>query len=114
LGGSWRGGVRVLAIVVLAAVCCAAPAFGQAQPHRRECMKLTNQIERYVGDVERARERDNELWEKATLQHIDRLAERRARLCPEYAKDDEAMKRLARMLRSAGRLALRYFTMGAL
>lgn len=106
--------MRVLAILVLAVTCCAAPAFGQAQPQHRECVKLTNQIERYVGDVERARERDNELWERATLEHIDRLAQRRAQRCPEYAKDDETMKRLAKLLRTAGRLALRYFTMGTL
>jgi hypothetical protein len=105
---------RVLAIAVLLAAFSAPPAFAQAQPHRRECVKLTNQIERYAGDVQRARERGNELWERATIEQIERLAERRARLCPEYAQDDQTMKQLVALLRTAGRMAVRYFTFGAL
>ncbi len=86
-----------------------------AEPHRRECVRLTKQIGRYMDDVERARDRDNELWENATLQQIDRLATRRARLCPQYAhKDDPTLRRLAALLGSAAKLAARYFTFGAL
>jgi hypothetical protein len=108
------GMARGLAIAILLVAFAAPPAFAQAQPHRRECVKLTNQIERYAGDVQRARERGNELWENATIQHIERLADRRARLCPEYAKNDQTMKQLAALLRTAGRMAVRYFTFGAL
>jgi len=106
--------MRTLWICALALALLAAPAFGQAAKRpRRECVKLSQQIARYADDVERARQRDNELWEKATLDHIDRLAARRGELCPEYAQDD-TMKRVAELLGAAAKLAAKYFTMGAL
>ena len=100
--------------VILIIVCLVGPpALASAEPGRRECHRLTNQIARYEGDVERARERGNELWENATLQHIERLSERRVSRCPEYAKNnDAALRRFGRMLGVAAQLAARYFTMG--
>ena len=105
---------RTLGILLLA-VLLGAPAAAQPQPYRGECRRLTKQIARYVGDVERAQERGNELWEHATLQHIDRLASRRASLCPQYAQNrNDPLRRLGRMLGAAASLAAKYFTFGAL
>ncbi len=104
--------MRLAAIVILVLLLC-PPAFAKAEPRRRECNRLTSQIARYEGDVERARERGNELWEKATLEHIERLSERRVNRCPQYAKDPSAaLRRMGQMLGTAARLAASYFTMG--
>ena len=103
-------------VVIMIVVCLVGPpAFAKSEPRRRECHRLTSQIARYEGDVERARERGNELWEDATLAHIERLSERRASRCPQYAEDKTAamrMRQFGRMLGTAAKLAARYFTMG--
>jgi hypothetical protein len=110
--------VRLVAIVILVSLM-GPPALAKPEPRRRECHRLNSQIARYQGDVERARERGNELWENATLQHIERLSERRARRCPQYAEAENAAKRAAmqmrefgRMLGTAAKLAAEYFTSG--
>jgi hypothetical protein len=113
--------VRATAAALIAAVLCGAAPAGAAEPelparmpHRRECMRLTKQIARYVDDAERANAAGNELWERSTLQHIDRLAARRAHLCPQLVQRDRSMERLAALLGEAAKLAAKYFTMGAL
>jgi len=103
-----------LVIVVVVLCLVSLPALAKTQPPRRECHRLTSQIARYEGDVELARERGNELWENATLEHIERLSERRARRCSQYAKDDGAgLRRFGQMLGKAAKLAAKYFTMEA-
>lgn len=109
---SERCDVRLAAIVIIVFLV-ALPALAKPGPQRRECHRLTSQIARYEGDVDRARERGNELWENATLEHIDRLSDRRASRCPQYAEDKGAsLRRLGRALGTAAALAARYFTMG--
>jgi hypothetical protein len=84
-------------------------------PHK-DCRRLTRQIARYADVADMARERDDELWEEHTLAHIGRLSERRARLCPQYAKKpagEELLKMLA-MLRDAAKIAARLYTWGLL
>ena len=54
-------------------------------PHR-DCRRLTRQIAHYADVADMARARDNEVWEEHTIDHIGRLSERRAKLCPQYAK----------------------------
>ena len=104
--------MRLVAIAIIV-LLLGPPAFAKAKPQRRECHRLTSQIARYEGDVERARERGKELWERATLEHIERLSERRAQRCPQYAKDPgAALRRVGQMLSTAAKLAARYFTMG--
>ncbi len=104
-----------LATIIIIVFLVAPPVLAKTEPQRRECHRLTNQIARYEGDVERARERDNELWENATLDHIERLSQRRASRCPQYSEENRAamrMRRLGQFLGSAAQLAARYFTMG--
>jgi hypothetical protein len=105
-----------LVVIAIILFFLAPPAFAKSEPRRRECHRLTSQIARYEGDVERARERGNELWENATLAQIERLSERRASRCPEYGEDKTAamrMREFGQMLGKAAKLAARYFTMGA-
>ena len=97
---------RFLSCLVLAALL-PIPAAAE----RGECRKITRQIAHFETVAERAHDRDNELWEQATLQHIDRLATRRARLCPEYVEPG-AGELISKALRLASKAAVRYFTGG--
>jgi hypothetical protein len=107
-------------VVIMIIVCLGGPpAFAKSEPQRRECHRLTSQIVRYEGDVERARERGNELWENASLQQIERLSQRRVSRCPQYAEAENAAKRaamrmrqFAQLLGTAAKLAAKYFTSG--
>jgi hypothetical protein len=106
---------RILAIALLLAV--AAPGIAaaevQTQPRlsRGECKRLTRQIAHYAEVADRARERDNELWEEHTIQHIGRLSERRAYLCPEY-RGKTYGEQLAKLLKDAAKIAAKLFMMG--
>ena len=105
-----------LVVIVIISCFLAPPAFAKSEPRRRECHRLTSQIARYEGDVELARERGNELWESATLEHIERLSQRRAGRCSQYAEDKTAamrMRQFGQMLGKAAKLAAKYFTSGA-
>lgn len=91
----------------------AAPA--ETEDERRErvrtCRTLTKQIVHYEEVADRARDRDNELWEQATEQQIERLEAKRARSCPEFA-DDGSLQAFMNFLSTAGRVAAKLFTMG--
>jgi hypothetical protein len=66
-----------LATIAMILFLVGPPAFAESEgpdTPRRECNRLTSQIARYEGDVELARERGNELWEKATRDQIERLS----------------------------------------
>jgi len=103
-----------LAVIVIILCLVGPPAFANSEPPRRECHRLTSQIARYEGDVKLAQQRGNELWEKATKEQIDRLSERRASRCPQFAEDKgKAFREFARMMKTAAKLAAKYFTMGA-
>lgn len=103
-----------LALILIIVSLVGPPAFAQSEPPRRECHRLTSQIARYEGDVKLAQERGNDLWENATRDQIQRLSERRASRCPQYADDGgaAAMRRFVKMLATAAKLAAKYFTMG--
>ena len=94
--------MRSLAILMLVLLPVAASAAD-------DCRRLTRQIEHFEGVVEMAQERDNELWEAETRRHIERLEQRRADRCPEYAKDDSGAREFARMVKNAAKIAASYF-----
>jgi len=90
-----------------------APPPGAAEgAYRGECRRMTRQIAYYAQVVDMARERDNEAWEEATLQHIGRLTTRRAYLCPQEYADKKYGEALLKLLRLAGKVALKMFTWG--
>jgi hypothetical protein len=96
-------------------VLLAWPAVAQPNGnYRGECRQLTKQIARYVRDANMARDRDNALWERANLEQIDRLAARRAYLCPQYARqeDSKLLRDIGRLLGVAAALGLKYLTFG--
>ncbi|MEM9176594.1 MAG: hypothetical protein AAGC67_15325 [Myxococcota bacterium] len=89
--------------------------------YRGECRRLTKQIDHFEGTVlPMAIARGNRGWEQATNAQIERLWHRRADLCPEYgaertlmAKAADQTRRFNKMMASAGRAALAFFTGGA-
>ncbi|MCP3986847.1 MAG: hypothetical protein GY723_20870 [bacterium] len=98
--------------VILVAILAAGPALAAPQPVGRECVKLTQQIGRYQRDAGWARERENRLWEKASLDQIERLATRRAKRCPEFHQQESMIGRLAALAVKVGELAARYYLLG--
>ena len=102
-----------LAAVIIIVFLLAPPALAKPEPRRRECHRLTSQIARYEGDVKLAQERGNELWENATRQQIQRLSDRRVARCPQYAEDKgKAFREFAQLVRTAAKVAVKYFTFG--
>ena len=78
---------------------------------RNECQVLSRQIAHFTGVVELAQERDNELWENATQEHIVRLESRRKRLCNE-PEPDGTLEVVADLIGKAASIAARAFTAG--
>jgi hypothetical protein len=85
---------------------------GLVGQHNAECKRLTRQIARYAEQVDLARERGNDAWEEGTLDHIGRLATRRAKLCPTIYAQKPIGEELSKMLKGAAKIALKLFTMG--
>ncbi len=82
--------------------------------HNGECKRISRQIARYAETVDMARDRGNEKWEDATLDHIGRLSERRAQLCPTLYAEKPIGQELAKILKGAAKIAMKLFTMGML
>jgi hypothetical protein len=101
--------------VLLAAAWVAGPV--QAAPsNKAECRRITRQVAHFVNVAEMADSRGDHLWLASTLSHIDRLKERRVRLCPEYEEPNWAeiyARQMAELVKKAGRVALTYLTFGA-
>ncbi len=89
------------------------PMVSAANPYRNQCYSLTRQIDRYTDMLERAQRLDNEMWVERTGDHVGRLVQKRAALCPEYAKDDSTMRAFRALVRLGAKAALAYFTFGA-
>ena len=100
----------------LAALLAAAPALAQynvAKSEPRECKRMTNQIERYSRDVQRAQDLANPLWEKAMEEQIKRLAVARHERCPWYPDPEARYKQMAKWVDLAAQAAWTYLTWGA-
>jgi hypothetical protein len=77
-----------------------------------ECLDMTRRIERYEELAERAAELGNPMWEQQAREHIEALKKERSERCPEWSPAAVANRAIMRMLKTAGELALTYFTMG--
>ncbi|MBW2240892.1 MAG: hypothetical protein JRH01_02815 [Deltaproteobacteria bacterium] len=104
--------MKTLIQAILIAILAAGPVLAAPKPVGRECVKLTQQISRYQRDAGWARDRENVLWETASLNQIERLATRRAKRCPEFHEQESLIGRLAALALKAGELAARYYLMG--
>jgi len=105
----------VVSFLVAAVLLAGAPAwaqYNQAEQVPRQCVRIAKQLGRYARDAQWARERDNKLWEAASVQQAKRLEARLVDRCPEYAsRDDKAMQKfLAKVIDIAAVVAWRYIT----
>ena len=96
------------------------PSPAHAARNTGECRRITRQIDHFEDVGRMAEARGDDLWEASTRRHIGRLEVRRASMCPEYADQLRSRSRVAKaarktkeFLKTAGKLALRYFTFGA-
>lgn len=112
-------------IVGITLLVLLAPWAGQADgekklSRRQDCRRITRQIAHFEGTVlEMARERNDELWQQATSDHISRLKNRRADRCPEYAEERRILARakkqadqMKRLMVAAAKGAAKYFSGG--
>lgn len=115
LGASLGGVVRsTLFVSVLVGLLSAAPA--DAVVNGSECRRLTRQIDHYADVAEMAADRGDQVWLNGTLTHMERLAVRRIKLCPQFDRPNQAevmAKWMAAMVKRAGKAFLKYLTFGA-
>ncbi len=109
--------MRLTVLAAVVALAFATSALAVQKPNRGQCRRIANQLEQHAQSVEQAEERGNALWARSTLQQMERLDRRRARLCPDLypeSASERAMAELRRMIKIAGKAALSFFTMGAM
>ncbi len=78
-----------------------------------ECRDLTTRIEHYEEMAARAEALGNPRWAAEARRIGELLADERAEHCPEWSPQAQANRAMMRMLKTAGELALTYFSMGA-
>ena len=77
-----------------------------------ECQDMTQQIQKYEEMAARAAAQGNSQWEEAVNRHLELLKKERSERCPEWSPAAVTNRAIMRMLKTAGELALTYFTMG--
>jgi len=113
----------LISILILVLVIAPAAAFGEPVrrlANRGDCRRMTKQIDHYENVVlEMAKQRGNKAWEASMEAHLSTLKNRRADRCPEYNKQRnmfirarEEARQMQRMMKMAGKAALKYFTGG--
>ncbi|MCH7867224.1 MAG: hypothetical protein IH881_05960 [Myxococcales bacterium] len=109
--------MRWVICVTVLVLAMAGPASAIQKPNRGQCRQIGKQLEQHAMMVERAVSRGNKLWAQSTLNHMERLSARRQRLCPDLYPQGtraKAMAEMRRLLATAGKLALKFFTLGAM
>jgi len=116
--------MRVLvSILILALVCAPVAAFAEpvrSRGNRGDCRRMTKQIDHYENVVlAMAKERGDKAWQASMEAHLSKLKNRRADRCPEYNEQRnmlirarEQAREMQRMVKMAGKAALKYFTGG--
>lgn len=117
--------LRLLVLIVLMSALLVpsvttANSVARRATNNQACRRMTKQIAHYEGTVLRmAEQRGNDLWANATQAQINRLMDRRADICPEWSKQRSAYGRakiqaeqMKKLMITAGKMALKYFTGG--
>jgi hypothetical protein len=109
-----------LLILMMAILCATAgPALATKLPNRGQCRQLTKQISVHAATMDRATATQNLLWARSLDQQMTRMLNRRHRLCPDIAERkafEAAVRRYEQtkqFLWDAGKVAARFFTLGA-
>lgn len=76
------------------------------------CRRYVKQIARFEGELEIAKERKNEVWQKVTEDHLERLKARKEVHCP-VPKGPSLLAETIRMLGVAAKVAAKMYTWGA-
>ena len=113
------GLIGVSSLLTCVMLIGALPADAQQGRYNGHCSRLTRQVSHFQDVADRARERDDELWLASTAAHIERLRDRRSRLCPEYdrfvarVRTEEFWRQTYALTIAGAKSAMRYFTFGA-
>jgi hypothetical protein len=105
----------LLALWVAESAGAAAVEGVQRGRYTSQCKRLTRQIGHYESVAQTAKARGDRLWFNGTVAHMQRLADRRARLCPEERPNYVLMmtKWFGKTAKAAGRSFVKYLTFGA-
>ena len=107
----------VSALTACAVVLSAGSALAEADnsSNKAQCRRITRQVAHFVDVAELADSRGDRMWLGSTLSHIERLKQRRVRLCPWYEEPNWAeiyAREIAELAKTAGRAAITFFTFG--
>lgn len=109
--------MRFATLVLLLSLLLSTSAVALQKPNRGQCRRIAKQLDNHAVSVQQAKVRGNDLWARATLGQMSRLDARRERLCPDLYPQGtraKAMAEMAAFLKTAGKVALRLFTFGAM
>jgi TolA-binding protein len=113
-----RRSIAGSALLIGFALCVAAPSAAQNGHYNGQCRKMTRQISHFQDVADMARARDDEMWLASTAAHIERLRDRRSRLCPQYdqfverVRTEEFWRDTYALTIAGAKTAMRYFTFG--
>jgi hypothetical protein len=104
-----------LALVVALCLALLVPAAASAAKQHAPgtCMRIANQLVHFDAMKQRAAELENEMWVQRFEAHLTRLEGDFAEKCPAQAAEQQSLQQLAALLKTAGRAALTFFTLGA-
>ena len=113
--------LKILSIAVVFSILLASSGIAVAakKSNRGQCKRLTKQLSVYAESMNQARVGNNALWARSLDEQMARKYARRHRLCPDIAQEQAfwraraAYEQTKQFLASAGKAALKYFTMGA-
>jgi hypothetical protein len=114
-------------IRLVAAATLLFATLAEAKPDQRRytnsqmCRRMTRQIDHFENTVlPMAARRGNRLWANSTVQHIERLKNRRADRCPEYGTERGYLAKIKRnadraraIAKAAAKQTVKYFSGGA-
>jgi hypothetical protein len=105
---------RLFSAALVAGTCLFAAGTADAM-NASQCRRLTRQIDQYKGVAEMAANRGDRLWLKGTLNHVQRLSDRRIKQCPQFDQPSQA-EVMAQWLKETAHIAakgfIRYMTFG--
>jgi hypothetical protein len=108
--------MRLAPIAALAVTLCLAPSAGLAAQRRNNpmvCAQIANQLVHYDSLKARAASEGNAVWVARFKGKIAELEQEFELSCPEQAAQEKTLQQLAEILKTAGRAALSFFSMGA-
>jgi hypothetical protein len=83
-----------------------------------DCARMIREFQHYNEMLERAKASGNEVYINGMERHVTLIEGRLDARCPEYTADKrairEAARQFAKLLKTAGKAAVTFFTMGAM